>query len=155
MEKYAYIIQFSSQLFHFQSFKGGLSPKSEDNYLPSSMHGIEIISLITKRKAVFQRYNNALLKHFQIWRKQNVMANFKFLTKFWVMLNTIWLPNYQFCPFDRDVEIFKCFHVQTKKALRLRIFYYWLFVQDMAIIDVLKNSQSCPTEIEAKLCRNI
>ena len=27
-----------------------------------------------------------------------------------------WLPNYQFCPFDQDVEMFKSFPVQTKKG---------------------------------------
>ena len=83
---------------------------------------IKVQMLITKRIAVFHRYNNSLFKHFQIWRKQNVKANFKFLTKFCVMSNTIWFPNYQFCPFDWDVEIFKCFPVQRKKVKRYLVF---------------------------------
>ena len=82
-------------------------------------------------------------------------TNWKWYLDFFVKhqhLNRNWLPNYHFCQLVRDVEIFKCFPFKTNKGPLS--FYYWLFVQDMAIIEILTKSQSFPTQIEGKLCRN-
>ena len=47
------------------------------------------------------------------------------------------------------------FKQQKRPFFAFVFFIIDLFVQDMAIIDVLTISQSFPTNIEAKLCRNI
>ena len=69
-------------------------------------------------------------------------------------------------PLYKFVSIYVIFKTKTKRPFALSNFesliekissevYYWLFVQDMAILEVLTNSQRFPKKIEVKLCKSI